>query len=287
MILAVFLALLTHVSYALNDFSGALAARKIDGKLMVLLSWSIGTFLYSIAAPFYFRPVFQLAPLLATAGLGLLWAIAYPLFMTSAKFGNPTLSGVIAGTFPLWSVAFSVVAYHDRLTTSQAMIIAIIISGILLSALHLTKKTKFTNLFNKYSLLALLVSLMWGIGFGAWKYPIDKMGTFNTMYINNIFATLFTFILFYRPYKGKLFSKLRSHYKLPSLNAITGVVGTLAYSSALKLGKVSLIIPIAGSYGGLYAVLSYLKFKESLTKLQIIGLILILTGVVTLAVSIS
>lgn len=283
MIAVVLLALVAHVGYALADFSGAVGARKFSSRAMSLMAWVAGVLIYFVLAPFLLDLHFYLWPVLVAAFTGVLFAIVFPLFLIAVEKGNATLGGVVAGTFPFWIVILSIIFYDETLTYAQTGGIALIIVGIVLSALHLTRKTRLHNLLNKYTFLALLVSLLWGIGYTIYKYPVDKLGWFETGFINSIVGTITSIVWLYPKLKGKLSIIIKRHWRFPLLNALYGVTATLAYGFALTKGNSSIVGPLAGSYSGLYAILSYFKFKETLTKLQVLGVIIIVIGIITLS----
>ena len=287
MILVVILALISHVSYALNDMSGAMASRKFDGKAMSLMSWMVGAVLYTVMAPFLITNTFYLWPTVVAGFTGVWFAIAYPIFLKALEKGNATLVGVIAGTFPLWTVVFSLLLYGEKLTSTESVVIGIIMIGIVLSALHLTTKTRLHNLLNKHTFLALIVSLMWGFGFAIIKYPTERIGWFNTSFMNSMLGALTSMIWLYPACRGKVKAIFKKYKAYPIVNSATGTAGTLAYTYALTRGNASLVAPIAGSYSGLFAVLSYLVFKEKLTRIQTLGVLIILGGVISLSVIVS
>jgi len=287
MILVVLLALFAHVGYTLNDISGALGARKFDGKLMSLMSWVTCSAMYLLLLPFLWRGSLLLKPTLVSIFSGVLAGVAYPLFLNAMKKGNPTLVGVVAGTFPLWIVILSVIFYKEVLTGAQIVVIACIILGIILSALHLTRQTRLHTMLNKYTLHALLVSIMWGLAFAVLKYPAETIGWFKVSIVTSYAGSALSIIWLYPKLKGTVLSSFKKYYRYPVVNALTGVSATLAYNFALTRGNSSLVAPIAGSYSGLFAILSYVAFKEKLTRLQILGVIIIFGGVVVLSVLVA
>jgi drug/metabolite transporter (DMT)-like permease len=280
----IFLALLAHLSYAGNDLTGALGSRLLSAARMALYAWLCGLVLILLSAPFLFRGTISLQPLIVNVILAFLMAIAYPTFLYTLQHGNATINGVIAGTFPIWVVILSLIFFDETLFLSQTVAIVIIFIGAILSSLHLTNKTRLHNLFSKYSLLALLVSVLWGIYFAFIRYPIEQYGWFEASAITQLAATAFSVVLLLplvrhaQPLKFKI-----SQLKWPLLNGATGFSGGLAYNLALTLGASSIVAPIAGSYPGLYAVASYYVFKETLTKIQLTGVILVLLGVIMLS----
>ncbi len=287
MITVIIFALIAHIGYAGNDFSGALGARKFGGHMMSLLSWTTGLVITTALLPFLFHNGLSVLPVFETAISGVLLAIAYPIFLKCFENGNATITGVIAGSFPLWVVILSILFLGERLTVPQTLAIATILVGVALSSLHLTRKTRLKNLFNRYSLLAFIVSIIWGIAFTLLKYPSEKLGWFEATYINGMFGAIATIIWIYPSQRGRVIATLKKFPLYPLANSMTGFGGTAALTFALTRGNSSIVAPIAGSYGGLFAIMSYLKFKEKLTKLQILGVLLIFTGVVALSIIVS
>ena len=56
-----------------------------------------------------------------------------------------------------------------------------------------------------------------------------------------------------------------------------------SYNFALTKGFASVVAPIAGANPTLFVMLAFFVFKEPLTKHQIIGIIITLTGIVALS----
>ena len=65
---------------------------------------------------------------------------------------------------------------------------------------------------------------------------------------------------------------------------LTGSMGNFAYNLGLSHGYATIIAPIAGSYPTLFVILSYLVFKQKLTRQQLLGVIVSLIGIVALSI---
>jgi drug/metabolite transporter (DMT)-like permease len=281
---AILLSLYAHVGFAANDLTGAIGSRKLTAARMTLYAWLCGCVLMVLSVPFLFRNSLSLRPLLVNAVLALIMAIAYPLFLYTLQHGNATINGVIAGTFPIWVVLLSLLFFDETLTAVQAGCILVIFVGVILSTLHLTRRTRLHNLFSRSSLLALVVSLMWGIYFAFIRIPIEQYGWFEANVVTQVFATLASLLLLLPIIRrSKPLKFQRKQLTWPAINASAGFTSSLAYNYALTLGNSSIVAPIAGSYPGLYALASYFIFKESLTRLQVAGLLLVLSGVIGLS----
>lgn len=286
MIAAVFFAMIAHVGFAANDLTGVVGSRRFSGSRMSLYSWICGCFLALGAAPFLFRNPLDFWPVVAVAGLALIMAVAYPVFLYTLEHGNATINGVIAGTFPLWVVIFSLLFFGETLSARQSLAISVIFIGVALSTLHLSRRTRWHNMFNRYSLIAFGVSVVWGIYFTFVRYPVERLGWFEANFVSQFFSTAYSFILLVPIIRRSKSPKFEyAHLRWPVLNAISGFSGSLAFNYALTLGNSSVIAPIAGSYPGLFAFACYVFFREKLNKLQVVGLLLTLAGVVALSLA--
>lgn len=282
---AILLSLMAHVGFASNDLAGAIGARKLSAARMSLYAWYCGCVVAGLATPFLFRNSLTFGPVLVASGLAVLMSVAYPIFLYTLRHGNATINGVIGGTFPIWVVILSLIFFDESLAFGQAAAIVIIFAGIILSTLHLTRRTRLHNLFNRYSLMATSVSLMWGVYFTFIRYPVEQLGWFEANVVVQVAATAAsTLILVPIIRRGKTLKFRKQQLKWPLVNSVSGFTSSTAYNFALTLGNSSVVAPIAGSYPGLYAVASYFVFKEKLTRLQIVGVALVLLGVVALSV---
>ena len=282
---AILLSLAAHVGFAFNDISGAIGSRQLSAARMTLYAWLCGCVLMVLAIPFLFKNSLSAKPLLINSLLAVIMAVAYPLFLHTLEKGNATINGVIAGTFPIWVVIFSLIFFDESLSRVQACAALVIFIGVILSTLHLTRETKRHTVFNRYSVMALAVSVLWGIYFAFIRYPVEQYGWFETNVVTQIVATITSIGLLLPIIRRSKYLKFKkTQLKWPLINASFGFSSSLAYNYALTLGASSVVAPIAGSYPGLYAIASYFIFKEKLTRLQLVGIVFVLIGVVALSI---
>ena len=69
--------------------------------------------------------------------------------------------------------------------------------------------------------------------------------------------------------------------------AVAGGGGTVAYYIAVAHGSTALVAGIAGPYPVLFVLLSSLVFKQKITRIQNIGMIITLVGISALALTSS
>jgi uncharacterized membrane protein len=59
---------------------------------------------------------------------------------------------------------------------------------------------------------------------------------------------------------------------------------TIIYAYALTKGKTAIIAPIAGSYPAVFVVLAYFVLRERITRVQYLGVVTAVVGIVGLSV---
>lgn len=130
-------------------------------------------------------------------------------------------------------------------------------------------------------ILLILTALLWG------SSPIlEKIGLARTDPLTavTIRSTTITIILLvFIAITGRIKDIFSIDAKTLVIFAISGLMagllGMWTYFGALKLGAASKIVPIAGAYPLVTAILSILILKEGISPLRIIGTILIISGI--------
>jgi len=126
-------------------------------------------------------------------------------------------------------------------------------------------------------LFAITAMLSWGTADFFAKKAIDKVGYKTSLLLNHLVAFVPLIIL------SVLF------FKLPPLSAelvlITisaGVLGIIAYIflyRGFQKGNISVVSPISASWSVITTILAVLLFQETLTPLQIVGIIIVFIGI--------
>lgn len=131
-------------------------------------------------------------------------------------------------------------------------------------------------------LIAILAGLVGMIGWGTAdffaKKTIDKIGSLKTLIGSQIIGSIILMVVF-----------IIGRYSVPAITialafylflfAFSDAVIYLLLYRAFEKGVVSIISPIVASAAGFAALVSFFLFKETLTSLGIIGVILIFTGI--------
>ena len=126
-------------------------------------------------------------------------------------------------------------------------------------------------------LFAIVSMLSWGTADFFAKKVIDKIGYATTL-VFNLSVSLGPILVF-----AVLFSKIPAITTgFVSITVAAGVLGITGYIflyRGFQKGKVSLVSPISASWAVITTLLAVFLFKEELTLLQIIGIVVVFVGV--------
>jgi drug/metabolite transporter (DMT)-like permease len=278
-------AAITNMSYAVSDVANGLILRR-DSPLKV----SIWVAIFALAIFFvpmlvFFRDDLRLlTPLnallvLSISSLGL---TAYFCFLTSMQRAGVTLGGVITGSFPAVATVAALVFFGERITGAQGGAIAVIIGGVLLSALQGKVRTLIADIRASSMLWAFAAALLFGLFFALVRIPVERVGYFLPAYGGNVIAV--PLYLFIARRSGE-----RDVLRLPQLPVPIAIIAaiqigaTILYAYALTKGETAVVAPIAGSYPAVFVVLAYIVFRERIRPIQYAGVLATVVGIVGLS----
>lgn len=125
--------------------------------------------------------------------------------------------------------------------------------------------------------LAVTAMLSWGVADFLAKKAIDKIGYKTSIVINQLVAFI----------PAVVFAVL--FFKIPSLTVelaaitvvagITGVIGYIFMYRGFQRGNLSVVAPITASWAVITALLAVFLFQETLSPIQIVGIIAVFFGI--------
>lgn len=124
----------------------------------------------------------------------------------------------------------------------------------------------------------ILAMFGWGVGEFTAKKAVDEYGEHKAyLYVQAIGALIATLIAyFYGQLRAELFT-----LPLLGLSLLIGATYSIAYLNAFKayrIGKLAIVSPILCSYGMLSSILAAIFLNQTLSFLQFIGIIVIISG---------
>lgn len=278
-------ALLSYFSWGVGDIVGTVASRKLGAFTSSFWGSLISLFLFALYAPFAFNDLKGITGqvFLINIVTGVLFLIGFLSYFKALSIDNAPLVGTIAGSFGAVSVVISLLFFHEQIFGTELVAILMIFAGILLATLPIEEIMRKQFKFSQGVILAFVTMIIWGIYGVLIKIPVSHIGWF---WPNVIIFSLFPpgIYLFTRWQKTKI-EKPTNSKELMQVAVWTVMIrtGEFSYNVAVSKGLIAIVAPIASSYPTLFALLAFFIFKDKITKQQIAGILITLSGIVFLS----
>jgi drug/metabolite transporter (DMT)-like permease len=284
--IALILGLITFVGWGIGDLFTIAATRRIGANLTTFWIFSCSFVLALLFIPFAPHDLALITwPLLVlNLFLGILFISGNVLISEAFRTSSAPLVGIIIQAFPAVVLVLSAFVYGDVITQTQAVYIGIIFIGVVLCSVDFKRLFGSEKIFDRGTVLALIAMIFLSIFFTFSRILINAYGWF----LPNLIATAcFPIIyLFIKVRREKLIAP-----KLPIVVISVFMAGLLIRAADFSLnwglsipGASSLVAPIAGAAPILFVVMSYLVYKDKLTKQQVLGIVVTLFGIIFLTV---
>jgi drug/metabolite transporter (DMT)-like permease len=209
------------------------------------------------------------------------FAIATAAHIESLKYVSAAQAYSLIRLNVVLVVLFSVFYFDDRLNATQ-------IVGIVLAVLviQLLTRTDFeTEEFGaqKRGLVLVFVSMLFGaVAAISSKFAALSVGKFAFISISYIFSGLLSLLWRNVLYPKTKVGPIRDALLIGFVMGILNLAGYYAFLAALTTGPLSMIAMVTGMHFVVAIVLSYIIYKESLTVVKAIGVVLTVISVILL-----
>ncbi len=217
--------------------------------------------------------------------VGALNVLGLMLLYRAFSIGNMSLTAPIAGSFPIFTILFGFVLLGQGIGLEKGIAIAIVISGVILSGVtpgpdgssgQVPKKRNSTGVVS-----ALLASIFFGAAYLGLNYGAGYFGSVLSVWFVRVGAVLFSFPFLLLTMK-KLVLPKDGAWKWLIVMAVLDSAGF----TALTLGYIysgnspALVTTLSSLLGVVTTILATAFYKDRLTKIQIIGIVVLFVGVV-------
>lgn len=211
------------------------------------------------------------------AGIGY---IPLLFFYKALNLGKVGIVSPVANSSTIFTVLFSIIFFHETISFGQGLSIAFIILGIILISLN-PKDFRNSHLLKISSGIpyALITSVLWGLVFFLWKIPVSVLGPILTVLIVE-FGTMLCSAT--HIYVSKKDFRLPDKRMLKYLFFISlgGAIGGLFFNMGIQRANVSIVSPIAAAAPLVATLYGKVVFKEKISQLQYLAILIIILGVI-------
>lgn len=273
------------LGWGLYDFLGGLFSKRMGNFIPFFWSQLAGLVfvaLLSMGFAVSLNLSTRVSFLIAIASI--LYATAYLLFFRGFELGNVS---VISATMNLWAVftvLFAFIFLGQRLSTIQFIGISMILTGVALVSLKLSDfKERNIELLSGVK-ETILAALLFGIFWIFSEIISENIGWLSTTLFVKVGIVLFM-VIFSVIAKREL-SIARTTPKIMAMILFSGIVEAAAVAVVnwgLTIGDAILVTPISSALSIVTITLAIIFLKEKITKLQGIGMIIVIIGIVLTA----
>ena len=271
--------------WGIYDFLGGVYTKQIGP--FKSFFWSQLAGLISVLLLLFIFPFSLNVPVLVIILLpiaAILYSAGYLFFFKGFEIGNVS---IVAATMNLWAVftmLFAFIFMGQRLSTIQTLGVLIIISGVTLASLNWSdiRKQKFqlSSGVKETVIGAFFFGVFWNIS----EIITEEIGWLLTTLFVKIGIVLF--LLFFSLLIKRELDLRKASPKTKYLVVVMGIIeaGAVAIVNyGLTIGDAILITPISSALSIVTITLAVIFLKDKITKLQGLGIITAIAGIVVTA----
>ena len=271
--------------WGIYDFLGGVFAKQIGPFRSVFWSQLAGL-LFALLLSFVFAISFNVSmPLIILSAIAaVLYAAGYLFFFKGFEVGNVS---IVAATMNLWAVftmLFAFLFMGQRLSPMQTLGVLMIITGATLASL------KWSDLINQGFQLsagvreAIVGAFFFGVFWNISEIISEEIG----WYLTTLFIKfgIVSFLLIFSFLVKRAINLSKAGARTKSIVVLMGFVEVSAVALVnygLTIGDAILITPIASALSIVTITLAILFLKDKVTKLQGVGIITAILGIILTA----
>jgi len=207
-------------------------------------------------------------------------SLCYLTYYYALNAGELSISSAILGTYPMYTVLFSVFVAGEQLVTRQWLGLIVIIAGIGLLSFFSSKTsaTAAAPQIKAWLFLSLVSAILMGIADAMTKIIIDRTSVSDYCIYFNISQVLSSILLtlaFER--KSLSFKILNSKYSLAGIFLLN--IGGIAFTISLANQQASILVPLSSSYLALVTILSWLFLGEKMSATKVSAIAIVIAGI--------
>ncbi|WLD70153.1 MULTISPECIES: DMT family transporter [Pseudomonas] len=277
--------LLAALLWGGTDFLVGLNARAVGVKRAVYFGQALGFLIMTLLLVIF--PALLLKALNASLSTWLL-GIAAALFTVSGALALSKAfalgkAAIVAPLVTSYGVVTTLLSWAsgEHISLIQLSCIVLCVIGVILSSIHKDNGVPHST-SNRSIAYAMLAAMLYGTSF--WlqgRYTLPTLGAITMLWLGYLVGLCVLVVMVL---------KIKDGLKIPPLKncaALTGASvmnlgGFSAFSWGAMAGSVSVVTVISTLSGGIAAILGVVFFKERLSAVQVLGVVLVLVGAVVL-----
>ena len=271
--------------WGMYDFLGGVFAKQIGP--FKSLFWSQLAGLGSVCLlAFVFAPILNvsgLAILLITVA-AVLYSAGYLFFFKGLEIGNISIVAAAINLWAVFTMLFAFLFMGQRLSGIQTLGVLLIITGVAVASLN------WSNIKNQRFQLSVGVketvagAFFFGVFWNVSEIVSEEIGwLFTTLFVK---LGIIFFLLIFSFFVKREIGLANASAKTKSMLVVMGIIeagAVAAVNYGLTIGDAILITPIASALSIVTIGLAIIFLKDKITRLQSLGAITAIVGIITTA----
>jgi drug/metabolite transporter (DMT)-like permease len=278
----VLMGLLAAVLWGGTDFLVGLNARAVGVKRAVYFGQALGFSIMSLLLIAF--PAFILKSLSASLDIWLFGIAAAVLTVSGALALSKAFAlgkaSIVAPLVTSYGVVTTLLSWAagEQINLIQLSCIALCVIGVILSSIHADSKLPHTTQASSSIVYALLAAVLYGTSFwlqGHFVLPV--LGPVTMLWLAYLVGLVVLVLMVLKIKDGLKIPPLKNCMTLTGAS-LMNLGGFSSFAWGAVAGSVSVVTVISTLSGGIAAILGYVFFKERLSKVQVLGVVLVLVG---------
>lgn len=275
------LALLSSISFGLGSFLMKVSSAKRGSTVHLL--WGLyltGTICFLLWVLYTDSWILNLQVVLAGIIIGFGTAMGNWLFMSALDHGPASLTSPVVNSNVIFTIALSMMWYKEELSLFEWIGVSLLVLAVLLLPIDPDEKFRIRNL--KWYGLVFTATFLFFLRNGGLKVTEEmQLPSAMILFIGYIFALVWFSIEIFRNKSIHLTNLEKSTGIRWGLGSgIFSFAGMQIYATAVAEGPASIVAPIFSTNSLVVALLSIWIYKERLSQLQTISLIVLFIGLI-------
>ncbi|MHC8346531.1 EamA family transporter [Pseudomonas sp. RT6P73] len=278
--------LLAALLWGGTDFLVGLNARAVGVKRAVYFGQALGFSIMSLLLIAF--PAFILKSMSAALDVWLIGIVAAVLTVSGALALSKAFAlgkaSIVAPLVTSYGVVTTLLSWAggEQISLIQLLCIALCVIGVVLSSIHSDSKLPHTTQASSSIAYALLAAVFYGTSF--WlqgRFVLPVLGPVTMLWLAYLVGLIVLVVMVLKIKDGLKIPPMKNCLTLTGAS-LMNLGGFSSFAWGAVAGSVSVVTVISTLSGGIAAILGYVFFKERLAKVQVLGVVLVLTGALVL-----
>lgn len=270
------------LGWGTSDFLANYGADELGHTRTLFWSQLVGLFITALIAALFINSFhFPILLLLLTIFSGVIFAIAYLAFYFAFEIGNVSVVSAVINVQTIVIISVAYLIFGQRTTVLHALALPLIIIGASLVSVNFDDLKKGTISLLSGVKESFFAAVLFGFYWSINEYLVEKL---DWLLVNLLarFTVILTVMLIAKLTSKELSIGKTSRKMLSALFFVgfLEIMGTLGVSFGLRIGDGIIVYPIASTLTLVTVSLAVVFLKEKLSKLQTIGILMTVGGIV-------